>query len=108
MNGAKALQMAGLYPVTLEPKEGLALINGTQFSTAFALAGLFEAWEPAKSALIVSAMSLDAIMGSKAPLHPDIHAFRGHRGQIEDAVLMRAILKGSEIRQSYRNGDSRV
>ena len=43
MNGAKALQMAGLYPVTLEPKEGLALINGTQFSTAFALAGLFEA-----------------------------------------------------------------
>ena len=86
MNGARALQMAGLHPVTLGPKEGLALINVTQFSTAFALAGLFDAWELAKSALIVSAMSLEAIMGSTAPFHPDIQAIRGHRGQIEVAM----------------------
>jgi histidine ammonia-lyase len=86
----------------------LALINGTQFSTAFALAGLFEAWKLAQSALIISAMSTDAIMGSTAPLHPEIHALRGHRGQIEVAALMRAILNGSEIRESHRDGDSRV
>ncbi len=108
MRGAKALQMAGLQPVTLGPKEGLALINGTQFSTAFALAGLFDVWRLAQSALIVSAMSTDAVMGSTAPLHPDIHAFRGHRGQIEVAESMRAILKGSEIRESHRDADSRV
>ncbi len=108
MNGARALKMAGLHPVTLGPKEGLALINGTQFSTAFALAGLFEAWELAQSAMIVSAMSTDAIMGSTAPLHPDIHTFRGHRGQIEVAASMRSILKGSEIRESHRDADSRV
>ena len=67
MSGAKALQMVGLHPLTLGPKEGLALINGTQFSTASALAGLFDAWDLAQSALIVSTMSIDAIMGSTAP-----------------------------------------
>ncbi len=108
LQGGKALLKAGLRPVTLGPKEGLALINGTQFSTAFALAGLFEAWKLAQSALIISAMSTDAIMGSTAPLHPEIHALRGHRGQIEVAALMRAILNGSEIRESHRDGDSRV
>jgi histidine ammonia-lyase len=103
-----ALSMAGLAPVTLGPKEGLALINGTQFSTAYALAGLFDAWRMAQSALVTSALSTDAIMGSTAPLHPQIHALRGHAGQIEAAATMRALLDGSEIRESHREGDTRV
>jgi histidine ammonia-lyase len=105
---ATALQNAGLAPLTLGPKEGLALINGTQFSTAYALAGLFDAWRAAQSALVTSAMSTDAIMGSTAPLHPEIHALRGHAGQIEAAATMRALLDGSEIRESHRNDDHRV
>ena len=108
MAGDAALAAAGLTPVELGPKEGLALINGTQFSTAFALAGLFEAWRAAEAALVVSALSTDAIMGSTAPLQPGIHAIRGHAGQIEAAATMRALLDGSEIRESHREGDSRV
>ena len=108
MPGADALAKAGLSPIQLGPKEGLALINGTQFSTAFALAGLFDAWQAVQSALVVSALSTDAIMGSTAPLRPEVHALRGHRGQIEAAHAMRSILAGSEIRESHREGDSRV
>ncbi|MCK4861469.1 MAG: aromatic amino acid lyase, partial [Rhodobacteraceae bacterium] len=77
-------------------------------STAFALAGLFGAWRSAKSALITSALSTDAIMGSTAPLQPEIHTLRGHRGQIEAASTMRSLLENSEIRESHRDGDSRV
>ncbi|MCB1882854.1 MAG: histidine ammonia-lyase [Geminicoccaceae bacterium] len=106
--GAEALARAGLSPIPLGPKEGLAFINGTQFSTAFALAGLFEAWRAARSSLVVSALSTDAIMGSTAPLQPEIHALRGHRGQIEAAEAMRALLDGSAIRESHRTGDTRV
>lgn len=106
--GAKALKAAGLTPVTLGPKEGLALINGTQFSTAYALAGLFDGWRAAQAALVTSALSTDAIMGSTAPLHPEIHALRGQPGQIEAAAVMRALLDGSVIRESHREGDTRV
>lgn len=106
--GAQALADAGLSPVTLGPKEGLALINGTQFSTAYALAGLFGGWNAANSALVTSALSTDAIMGSTAPLHPEIHSLRGQPGQIEAAATMRALLDGSVIRESHREGDSRV
>lgn len=105
---ALALQRAGLTPITLGPKEGLALINGTQFSTAYALAGLWGAWNAAQSALVTSALSTDAIMGSTAPLHPEIHALRGHAGQIEAAATLRALLHGSVIRESHRSGDARV
>ena len=108
MNGAAALQAAGLQPIQLGPKEGLAFINGTQFSTAFALAGLFDGWNAAQSALVTSALSTDAIMGSTAPLHPEIHALRGHAGQIEAAGFMRALLAGSAIRASHVKGDARV
>jgi histidine ammonia-lyase len=108
MPGADALAKAGLSPIQLGPKEGLAFINGTQFSTAFALAGLFGAWRSAKSALITSALSTDAIMGSTEPLQPEIHSLRGHRGQIEAASTMRDLLENSEIRESHRDGDSRV
>lgn len=108
MPGDQALAAAGLQPIPLGPKEGLAFINGTQFSTAFALAGLFEAWRAAQGALVISALSTDAIMGSTAPLQPEIHALRGHAGQIEAAATMRALLDGSEIRESHREGDTRV
>jgi histidine ammonia-lyase len=105
---ATALAAAGLSSVVLGAKEGLALINGTQFSTAFALAGLFEAWNAAQTALVSSCLTTDAIMGSTAPLEPEIHDLRGHRGQIEAAAAMRALLEGSVIRDSHREGDSRV
>ena len=108
MSGGQAIAKAGLSPVVLGPKEGLALINGTQFSTAYALAGLFGAWNAAQSALVTSVLSTDAIMGSTAPLHPEIHALRGHSGQIEAAATMRALLDGSVIRESHREGDTRV
>ncbi|MDB9857366.1 histidine ammonia-lyase [Amylibacter sp.] len=108
MPSADALANANLSPIVLGAKEGLALINGTQFSTALALIGLFGAWNAAQNALLISAMSTDAIMGSTAPLQPEIHALRGHRGQIEAADTMRALLAGSEIRESHIEGDTRV
>lgn len=108
MPGADALARADLTPIDLGPKEGLALINGTQFSSAFALAGLFRTWRAMQSSLVISALSTDAIMGSTSPLRPEIHALRGHRGQIEAAAVMRAVLAGSAIRESHRDDDSRV
>lgn len=106
--GAEALARAGLKPVTLGPKEGLALINGTQFSTAAALAGLWAAWDNLCAATVTGALSTDAIMGSTAPLHPAIHGLRGHPGQIDFATAQARLLEGSEIRDSHREGDSRV
>ena len=106
--GAEALRRAGLTPITLGAKEGLAFINGTQFSTAFALAGLFQGWRAAQNALVTSALSTDAIMGSTAPTQPEIHTLRGHRGQIESAAAIRALLAGSVIRESHMEGDTRV
>ena len=108
MSGGDALAKVGLAPITLGPKEGLALINGTQFSTACALAGLFRAWANMRAAVVVSALSTDAIMGSTAPLVGEIHTLRGQPGQIEVAAAMRALMEGSEIRESHRDGDTRV
>jgi histidine ammonia-lyase len=108
LSGANALAKAGLTPVVLAAKEGLALINGTQVSTALALAGLFRAHRAAQAALITGAMSTDAAMGSSAPFHPDIHRLRGHRGQIDTAAALRRLLEGSVIRQSHIEGDERV
>jgi histidine ammonia-lyase len=108
LHGATALVKAGLQPVVLAAKEGLALINGTQTSTALALAGLFRAHRAAQSALITGAMSTDAAMGSSAPFHPDIHTLRGHRGQIDTAAGLRSLLENSPIRQSHIEGDERV
>jgi len=106
--GGAALKAAGLTPIPLGPKEGLAFINGTQFSTAFALAGLFDAWRFGVTSLATSALATDAVMGSTAPLRPEIHALRGHRGQIEAAAAIRALIEGSSIRDSHREGDERV
>ncbi len=107
-SGRAALTKAGLHPIELGPKEGLALINGTQFSTAFALAGLFGAWRAAQTSLVTSAMSTDAIMGSTAPLQQEIHALRGHAGQIDAANAMSELLAGSQIRESHLVDDARV
>jgi histidine ammonia-lyase len=103
-----ALARAGLSPIVLAAKEGLALINGTQVSTALALAGLFRAHRAANAALITGALSTDAAMGSSAPFHPGIHMLRGHKGQIDTAASLRALLAGSEIRDSHLEGDERV
>ncbi len=104
----QALLDAGLAPLTLGPKEGLALLNGTQFSTAFALAAVFEAETLFRSALVTGALSTEAAKGSDAPFDARIHALRSHRGQIESAAALRALLAGSAIRASHLVGDERV
>ena len=102
------LKSAGLKPIALGPKEGLALLNGTQFSTAFALAGLFEVELAFRSALVTGALATDAARGSDAPFDPRIHRLRRHQGQIEAADALRALMAGSAIRESHRVGDERV
>jgi histidine ammonia-lyase len=108
MPAGAALEKAGLTPIVLGPKEGLALINGTQFSTACALVGLWGAWRNAASSVLTCALSTDAIMGSTAPLQDAIHTLRGHGGQIAVARAQRALMAGSVIRESHREGDTRV
>ena len=105
---AQALAEAGLAPVELGPKEGLALLNGTQFSTANALAGLFEAELLFRSALVTGALSTEAAKGTDTPFDPRIHALRGHKGQSDSADALRALMAGSAIRASHRLGDARV
>jgi len=105
---AEAMAQAGLAPVTLGPKEGLALLNGTQFSTAYALAGLFEAENLLRSALVTGALSTDAARGSDTPFDPRIHELRKHPGQIATAAVLRALLAGSAIRASHLVNDDRV
>ena len=105
---AQALAAAGLAPLVLGAKEGLALINGTQFSTAYALVGLWEARRLAASALVTGAMSVDALMASTAPFHLEIHRLRGHAGQISAANVLRNLLEGSDIGRSHVEGDERV
>ncbi|KRS19768.1 histidine ammonia-lyase [Roseovarius indicus] len=106
--GGEALAKAGITPIVLGPKEGLALINGTQFSTALALVGLWQAWRNAEGCIVTASLSTDAIMGSTAPLVDAIHTLRGHKGQIMAARAQSALMEGSEIRESHREGDSRV
>jgi histidine ammonia-lyase len=105
---AEALAGAGLTPLTLGPKEGLALLNGTQFSTANALAGLFEAERVFQTALITGALSTEAAKGSDTPFDPRIHALRRQPGQIEAGDALRALMAGSAIRASHLKDDERV
>ncbi|MET0307629.1 MAG: histidine ammonia-lyase [Sphingomonas sp.] len=105
---AEALAEAGLAPLTLGAKEGLALLNGTQFSTAYALAGLFEAENCFAAALATGALSTEAAKGSDTPFDPRIHALRGHRGQAEVAAMLLAMMQDSAIRASHREDDKRV
>ena len=103
----EALQQLGLKPIELGPKEGLALINGTQISTALALAGLFGCEKAFAAALIAGAMSVDAATGSDSPFDSRIGDVRPHRGQSDCAAAYRALISGSQIRESHV-GCSRV
>jgi histidine ammonia-lyase len=103
-----ALARAGFGPITLGPKEGLALLNGTQFSTAEALINLFAIEGVFRAALITGALATDAAKGSDTPFDARIHALRGHRGQIEVAAALRALMAGSSIRASHLVNDDRV
>jgi histidine ammonia-lyase len=105
---AAVLRAAGIAPLALQAKEGLALINGTQASTALALHALFRAEPVLESALVIGALTVDAARGSDGPFDPRIHALRGQRGQIDVARYYRALLEGSAIRASHREGDDRV
>jgi histidine ammonia-lyase len=105
---SEALARAGLSPLVLGPKEGLAFLNGTQVSTALALAGLFEAERVFQAALVTGALSTDAAKGSDGPFDARIHRVRGHRGQIEVAASLRALMEGSAIRASHLTNDDRV
>jgi histidine ammonia-lyase len=99
----EALAAAGLTPLALAPKEGLALINGTQVSTALALSGLFAAEDGFAAVLVAGAMAVEAAMASSVPFDPRIHAVRGHRGQADVAAAYRALLDGSGIMAAHGN-----
>ncbi len=103
MPATEALAAAGLAPVALAPKEGLALINGTQVSTALALSGLFAAEDVFAAAIVAGAMSVEAARGSSVPFDARIHDVRGHPGQIDVAAALRARSAASGIMAEHRN-----
>lgn len=108
VEASDALRAAGIAPVTLAAKEGLALINGTQVSTALALHGLFMAERLLEAAMVTGSLSVDAARGSDAPFDARIHAVRGQPGQIAAAKIYRELVAGSAIRASHLVGDERV
>ena len=108
VSAQEALTQAGLAPLVLGPKEGLALLNGTQVSAALALAGLFQAERVFQGALVTGALSTDAARGSDGPFDRRIHVLRGHQGQAEVAETLRNLMTGSAIRASHLVGDERV
>jgi histidine ammonia-lyase len=108
VNAKVALKAAGIEPIVLEAKEGLALINGTQVSTALALHGLFMTERLFEAGVMIGAMSVDAAKGSDAPFDARVHEVRGQIGQIAAAGLYRELLANSEIRQSHAVDDERV
>src|SRR4030095_422845 len=103
MTGGEARASAGLKPVELAPKEGLALLNGTQVSTALALAGLFAAERAMAAAFVAGALTVDACLGSDTPFDARIQSVRGHRGQVGAAAISRGLLAGSQIRESHKD-----
>jgi histidine ammonia-lyase len=105
---AEALRSAGLEPLTLEAKEGLALINGTQVTTALGLLALLDAEAALEAAECAGAMTLDALRGTPTAFRPEVHELRPHPGQVETARRLRLLLDGSEIRESHRHDDPRV
>jgi histidine ammonia-lyase len=108
VDAATALTAAGIAPVILAAKEGLALINGTQVSAALALHGLFMAERLLEAAIVAGSLSLDAAKGSDAPFDARVHAVRGQPGQIATAAIYRQLVEGSAIRASHLVGDERV
>jgi histidine ammonia-lyase len=103
LDASAALHCAGIVPLELGPKEGLALLNGTQVSTAIALAALYQTERTFRSAMITGAMTVDAAKGSDTPFDPRIHAIRNHPTQIQCAAMYRQLLANSEIRESHRD-----
>ena len=101
MSAEQALENLGLSPIQLGPKEGLALLNGTQVSTALAIDGLLRIRHVFQSALIAGSMSVDAAMGSDTPFDARIHESRGHSGQQQCAAIYRTLLSDSQIRESH-------
>lgn len=108
MPGDEALAKAGLKPIALGAKEGLALINGTQVSAGLAIEALLATDQLFEAAVISGALTLDAARGSDGPFDPRIHAVRGQPGQIDCAAAYRALMVGSQIRASHLEGDDRV
>jgi histidine ammonia-lyase len=100
-SAAEALQRAGLMPLQLAPKEGLALLNGTQVSTALALSAVFRTEHVLAASVTAGALSADAIKGSDTPFDARIQKARGHQGQMDIAGLLRELMAGSEIRASH-------
>ncbi|CAN7332710.1 histidine ammonia-lyase [Bosea sp. LjRoot9] len=105
---AEALSRIGQAPLALGAKEGLALINGTQVSTAIAITALSEIARVFDAALVAGALSVDALKGSDTPFDPRIQALRGQPGQINVAATLLTLIAGSEIRDSHRFGDTKV
>lgn len=103
LSAAEGLKIAGLEPTELAPKEGLALLNGTQASTAFALQGLFYAENALHSSIAIGGLSVEAALGSRVPFDARIHAVRGHATQSDIAAAFRNVLAESEIGQSHEN-----
>ena len=101
MSARAALTKAGIHPLELEAKEGLALLNGTQVSTALALINLFAAEANLEAAFVAGALSTDAVKGSDTPFDPRIHDVRGQKGQIAAAATLRGLMAGSDIRKSH-------
>jgi len=106
ISGKKALEVAGLQPVILGPKEGLALLNGTQASTALALQGLFLAEDLFAAAMVSGSLSVEAALASRRPFDEKIHLVRGLQSQIDTAACYRSLLQHSEIEKSHQSCES--
>ncbi len=105
LEAAEGLRQARIAVVELQPKEGLALLNGTQVSTALALRGLVDAENLLAASLVAGALTIEAALASVTPFDPRIHAVRGHRGQSDVAAALRCLVAGTEINESHRNCD---
>lgn len=106
LSGQEGLEIAGLQPIALGPKEGLALLNGTQASAALALEGLFAAEDLFATAMVTGSLCVEAALGSRRPFEPMIHEVRGHQTQIDVAACYRNLLLHSEIEASHKNCES--
>ncbi|WP_321366208.1 histidine ammonia-lyase [uncultured Desulfuromusa sp.] len=106
LSGKEGLDIAGLTPCTLGPKEGLALLNGTQASTAFALQGLFAAEDLFAAAIVAGSLSVEAALGSRSPFDARIHQVSGHQSRIDTASAYRRLLDHSQIEDSHRACES--
>src|SRR5438552_3367722 len=101
VQGAEALRLAGLRPLTLQPKEGLALINGTQMMSALLALVVHDGWNLVRTAEVAAAMSIEALLGSVSPFDPRLHETRPHQGQAQTAAHVLSLLAESAIVESH-------